>query len=264
MPKQLLYYEHAVPVSSELHRDWSLEPRSSYDFAARSNSVPLVTGEFNSAQAEYAIVFLETGDVIQPTVLLGLKPDENLFVDANGKWDARYIPAFVRRYPFVFSKHQDGDRLTLCLDEEHAGWNQDGRGQRLFDTEGERTEYLEKVLGFVQDYQRQFELTQAFGQRLKELGLLQPMAARFKLPSGEKAALSGFMAVDRDKLKALPGDTLEDLVKTEALDLIYAHLASLKNVGAMLKRIGVEAASTDTTDDPPGDIPGLRSDDPLA
>jgi hypothetical protein len=264
MPKQFLFYQHAVPVSSERHRDWSLEPRNNYDFATHTNSVPLVAGEFGYALVDYAIVFIETGDAIQPVATLGLKPDENLFVDANGKWDAHYIPAFVRRYPFVFSKNQDGDRLTLCLDEEHAGWNQEGQGQRLFDTEGERTEYLEKVLGFVQDYQRQFELTQAFGQRLKELGLLQPMAARFKLPSGEKAALGGFMAVDRDKLKALPGDTLEDLVKKEALDLIYGHLASLKNVGAMLRRFGVEAASTDTTDDPPGDIPGLRSDDPLA
>jgi hypothetical protein len=263
MTKQVLYYEHTVPVSSELHRDWSLEPRSSYDFAARSNSVPLVTGEFNSAQAEYAIVFLETGDVIQPEVLVGLKSDENLFVDANGKWDAHYIPAFVRRYPFVFSKHEDGNRLTLCLDEEYAGWNQDGRGQRLFDTEGERTEYLEEVLGFVEGYQRQFEQTQSLGQKLKELDLLQPMAARFKLPSGENAALGGFMAVDRDRLKALPGETLEELVKTEALGLIYAHLSSLGNADAMLKRFGVEDARADSSDDPPGDIPGVRSDDPL-
>ena len=176
-------------------------------------------------------------------------------MDADGKWDAHYIPAFIRRYPFVFSKYQDGSRLTLCLDEEHAGWNQDGRGQRLFDTEGERTEYLEEVLGFLQDYQRQFELTQTLGQKLKELDLLQPMASRFKLPSGENAALGGFMAVDRDRLKALPGETLEELVKTEALGLIYAHLSSLENVGAMLKRFCVKDASADSSDDPPGDIP---------
>ena len=49
MPKQFLFYEHAVPVSSERHRDWSLELRSSYDFAAHANSVPLVAGEFGYA-----------------------------------------------------------------------------------------------------------------------------------------------------------------------------------------------------------------------
>ena len=115
------------------------------------------------------------------------------------------------------------------------------------------------MLGFAQGFHRHFELTQALGQKLKELDLLQPMAARFKLPSGENASLGGLLAVDRDRLKALPGETLEELVKTEALGLIYAHLSSLGNVGAMLKRFDVEDASADSSDDPPGDIPGLRS-----
>lgn len=236
MSKQLLYYEEAAPVSSEHHRDWSLEPSNDFSFASASNAVPLVAGEFGVALDEYAIVFLESGDSVQPVAILGVKPEENLFVKTDGGWDARYIPAFVRRYPFVFSKHSDGEHLTLCIDEKFAGWNQEGRGERLFDDQGERTPYLERVLGFAQDYQRQLELTHTFGKQLRELDLLQDVSARFDLPDGGKGSLGGFKAVERDRLKALPGETLSKLAKSEALELIYAHLLSLKNIRGMVRR----------------------------
>lgn len=59
------------------------------------------------------------------------------------------MPAFLRRYPFVFSSNDDASTFTLCIDEEFDGLNQDGRGERLFDSEGERTQYLQNVLGFL-------------------------------------------------------------------------------------------------------------------
>jgi hypothetical protein len=46
MTKQLLYYERAVPVTLERHRDWALEPRKTYEFADHANAVPIVVAEF--------------------------------------------------------------------------------------------------------------------------------------------------------------------------------------------------------------------------
>jgi len=236
MTKQLLFYERAVPVSSQRHRDWSLEARTDYQFAAHTNSVPLAAVEFPPAAVEYTIVFAGSEQVVQPVVILGLKPDENRYLDAQGKWQARYIPAFVRRYPFVFSKSQDGTNLTLCIDEHYSGWNQENRGERLFDTNGEGTKYLNGIFEFVKDYQRQFDRTRTFCQKLTELGLLESMKAQFKLPTGEKAQLTGFMAVSRDKLKELPGDVLAELARTGELEMIYVHLQSLRNLGETLAR----------------------------
>ena len=229
MTKQLQYYEKAVPVSPQRHGDWSLEARNGYEYADHSNSVPLAAAEFAAAAGDYAIVFVGSGKAVQPAVVLGLKPDENLYVDDQGKWDARYIPAFVRRYPFVFAKTGD-DKLTLCIDEEHVGWNQAGRGNKLFDGEGKGSEFLDKMFGFATEYQRQFDATLAFCRKLEELELLEPMTARFKLPSGEKAQLTGFLAIDRDKLRALPGDKLAELAKTGELELMYLHLQSLRSM----------------------------------
>ena len=242
MTKQLLYYEHAVPVSAGRHRDWALEVRSDYEFAGHSNSVPLAAAEFPTAAVDYAIVFTGSAEAVQPVVILGLKPDENLYLDGQGKWNASYIPAFVRRYPFVFSKSEEGSKFTLCIDEEYAGWNQEGRGKPLFDSNGEGADFLNTMFRFVADYQRQFDATLAFCRKLKELDLLEPMTARFKLPSGDKAALTGFMAIDRDKLKALSGDKLTELSKTGELELLYIHLQSMRNLSAMLARVTADEA----------------------
>jgi hypothetical protein len=246
MTKQLLYYEHAVPVSAERHGEWSLAPRTDFEFAGHSNSVPIAATEFPAAAAEYAIVFAGSEGGVSPVAILGLKPDENLYLDETNRWDAKYIPAFARRYPFVFSKSNDGSKLVLCIDEQYGSWNQEDQGQRLFDANGERTEYLGKILNFVQDYQRQFERTQAFCQKLGELDLLQSMAVRFKLPSGDKAQLTSFMAVDREKLKALSGDTLAELARTGELELVYMHLQSLRNFDRVLARVTGDESMTES------------------
>jgi hypothetical protein len=40
---------------------------------------------------------------MMPVVLLGMRDKENLYVNESNQWEAKYIPAFIRRYPFVFS-----------------------------------------------------------------------------------------------------------------------------------------------------------------
>ncbi|NVK40253.1 MAG: SapC family protein [Oceanospirillaceae bacterium] len=237
MSRQLLYYRKVVPVSFERHGGWYVKATGDYSFAGESNSVPITVVEFAAAASEYPIVFAESGDSVLPVAMLGVKAEHNLFVDASGGWLGHYIPAFVRRYPFVFSKNEQGDRFYLCVDEDYAGCNQDGRGERLFDADGERTQYLGNVLNFVQEYQVQFNRTQAFCSRLKELDLLESMQAQVRLPTGEQLSLTGFQAVNRDKLKALPAETLEQLVKRDEMELIYVHLQSLRCFSSMAERV---------------------------
>jgi SapC len=237
MTKQLLIYERAVSVTPKQHRDVSIKSGKDYGFARKVNSVPLMAAEFDLSCAEYAIVFAGEGREIMPTVLLGVRDNENLYVDENGGWNAKYIPAFVRRYPFVFSS-SDGAKFTLCLDEDFDGVNRRGIGERLFDAEGERTQYLQGVLNFLQAYQVQFEATRAFSRRLVDLNLLESMQAQFTLKSGRRMTLGGFMSVNRDRLKALSGDVLARLAASGDLDLIYAHLHSQRNFTPTAERIG--------------------------
>ena len=238
MATTLLIYETAVPVSKAKHADWSVDSGSDYGFSRNVNAVPLMAVEFPNAAAEYAIVFAGTGDDVMPAVVLGVREQENLYLAKEGAWSARYIPAFVRRYPFVFSSSDDGKNFTLCIDEAFKGFNKEGRGERLFDAQGKQTPYVDNVLKFLQQYQLEFRRTQEFCRKLRELNLLEPMRAQLALASGERVALSGFMAVERARLKTLGAERLAELARTDELELVYAHLQSIRNFGAVREKMG--------------------------
>jgi len=249
MTTQLLIYETAVPVSSGRHGKASIEAGKGYGFARKINSVPLTAVEFPLAAAEYAIVFAQSGDDVVPVVILGARAGENLYVKEDETWNAKYIPAFVRRYPFVFAAKDDGQSFTLCVDEAFQGLNFMGRGVPLFDGEGKQTAYVDNVLRFLKEYTAQFARTQAFCKKLAELKLLEPMQAQFTLASGQKVSLTGFHAVDRKRLKALPPETLAQLAGTDELELVYLHLQSLRNFVSVKDKLVVtlpEQAAADT------------------
>ncbi len=237
MSTQLLFYKEAVPVSKEEHAKLSIDTAQNYSFASGVNSVPLTATEFPFAARDYVIVFAG-GETPMPAAILGVQQNRNLFVANDGHWEGRYIPAFVRRYPFVFSSNDDQSKFTLCIDKDFQGFNEEGKGERLFDEEGENSSYLERMLNFLQEYQVQFQRTQAFCQQLKDLELLESMQAQITLPSGSQQSLTGFQVINRDRLKALDGDKLAELAGTDALELAYLHLQSLNNFAAMAERAG--------------------------
>lgn len=237
MSTQLLFYKEAIPVSKDQHADLSIDTTQDYSFASRVNSVPLTATEFPFAARDYVIVFAGQ-DKPMPAAILGLQQDRNLFISDGGNWEGRYIPAFVRRYPFVFSSDEESSRFTLCVDKEFQGLNQEGGGEKLFDEQGEKTTYLEKMLTFLQEYQVQFERTRAFCEKLKELDLLESMQAQITMPTGSQQSLTGFQVISRERLKSLDGDQLADLAKSDALELAYLQLQSLNNFSVMVERAG--------------------------
>src|SRR5580765_904992 len=108
--KQLLIYQSPLALNRERHRDIRLQSGPiGYRFAHDLNSVPLTTAEFGLVARDYPIVFAGEGnDVSLPAALLGLSANSNLFVDDSGAWIAdHYIPAFLRRYPFVSAETSD-------------------------------------------------------------------------------------------------------------------------------------------------------------
>jgi hypothetical protein len=247
MTAQLLFYESAVPLSKERHRDWSVRTGGDFHFARTANAVPLAAAEFAAAAGEYVIVFTGSGDTLLPAAILGLRDGENLFVSAGGQWNAKYVPAFVRRYPFVFSSNNDGAMLTLCIDENFAGCNQDGRGERLFNSEGGATPFLEQTLAFITDYQGQLQQTAEFCKTLRALDLLKPMKVDIKRESGQQVSLRGFLAVDRDQLRALPAEKLAELVRSNELELVYQHLSSMRNFSGLAERSAATAKAVAET-----------------
>ena len=241
MATLLSIYDQVERVNSERHRGWSVKANNNFDFARDVNHVPVTVIEFRNAAKEYPVVFASGSEnEVVPIVVMGLGDKENLYVDDKGKWQAKYVPAFVRRYPFVFSSFDDGLTLTLCIDEKFAGCNQDGLGEQLFDDEGNKTQYLTNVLEFLKQYQASFQQSVQFCKRLKELDLLENVEATLTPPDGQAIVLKGFLAIDRNKFKALPDETLAELVKSGEMELIYTHLVSLRNLQSMPQRHGAD------------------------
>lgn len=247
MSKQLLFYGKVVPISEQRHLDYSVEAGNDYSFARATNAVPVMAVEIPQAAKEYSIVFTDSGDQVMPAVVLGIENDKNLYITSGDTWDATYIPAFVRRYPFVFTSSDEGKTFTLCIDEEFPGCKhavkveKGSKGQRLFTGDGERTEYLTNMLNFVNNYRAENQRTQEFCKRLKELDLFEPMKAQITLPSGNQRSLTGFLVVSRERLRKLDGDILAELARSDSLELIYLHLSSLRNFEVLAARTGTES-----------------------
>jgi hypothetical protein len=241
--KQMLIYEDVVPVTRDKHGKVSLKGTNDYGFARQTNSVPLVAGEFGMVALHYAIVFGQATDGAIPAAVLGSRDNENVYVAADGSWSAPYVPAFIRRYPFVFGSDPKGETFTLMIDEKFAGLNTEGKGERLFDSEGEQTNFLKNTMSFLSEYQGQVQATRAFTKKLEDLGLLDGAEAHLPTPADPERRLRGFLIVSRDKLRALPAEKLAELNSTGELELIYTHLLSLNNLQKLQEKLAAQPAA---------------------
>jgi hypothetical protein len=237
MAKQMLIYESVVPVNAQRHGDVSIQATRDYGFSASVNAVPLMAVEFIAAAAEYAIVFTEVGDDVVPAAVLGMRGTDNVYVASDSHWSARYIPAFIRRYPFVFASTPDNRGLAVCIDESCPGVNREGRGERLFTHDGKPTAYVKQVMQFLREYQAQFERTRAFGKKVRELGLLEPVQAAVTSPRGNRITMSGMQTVSRKKLRELGADAALQLLRSDELELLYLQMFSLRNFSTVKERL---------------------------
>jgi hypothetical protein len=231
-----VYYEKPVLLDRDKHRDRKVRPTASFGFARKANSLYLAGVEFNEACKEYAIVFTRVGGRTVPVAMLGLRSRENLFVDDEGKWGASYIPAFVRRYPFVLAELPGRTDMAVCVDEAFEGLNPVD-GEPLFDAAGGNTAFLQNALDFLGRYQAEYRRTEAFCRRLEQAGLLMEMNAKADLVDGRSFTINGLMVVDEKKLLALPDAAALALFRSGESHLVSMHLASLSNMQKLVDRM---------------------------
>lgn len=234
----LNFYQTPVALNRERHRNLKLDAsKGNYLFAARTNSLLLATTELIDAAASYPVVFVgETGGPYTLCAMVGLNNEENLFVDAAGKWDAgSYVPAFVRRYPFVLGGADENAELTVCIDESYAGFNEQ-TGQPLFDAQGGDAPLLQGAIEFLQHFHAEMQHTNAFAQRLHALGLLE--LKNFEVQrEASKLVVEGVVVINAEKLAALDDATVLTMVRNGDMALAHALLLSIKQIPHMAVRL---------------------------
>ncbi len=257
----LLFYDKPVPLNADVHLKSRLGSLGgNYSFSASTNSIPLAAVEFFDSAREYPLAFTgQNAGALFPIALLGVRHNENLFVGEDGRWDGTYIPAFVRRYPFVLAEKQDAEDFNVYLDESYPGLNaQDG--ERLFTDDGEQTPMLKQALEFLSTYQGEIKRTRMFVERLQELNLLVPRVLEVVRSNAEPLVLQGFSVVDEEKLAVLGDADLLGLARNGYLSWIYAHLMSLGNVQRLSARLDARLSAATTA----GETPPAATDAPAA
>ena len=238
-----LFYNSLTPLSSQLHPDHGLKPRTDFAFTRGTHAIPLTVDEFASAQRHYPIVF-GLGANPAPLALVGLNEGQNLFVDADGNWRQDvYIPAYVRRYPFMLAKlSPEAQELSLCFDDstDQVAANE---GDRLFDN-GQPSEVTKNVLNFTEQFEQAIARTRAFMDELNKLDLVIDGEVTIQQPGMPQPAIyRGFRMVSEEKLQNLRGDQARKMVQNGMLGLLYAHLFSLSNIRELFARQLASAAA---------------------
>lgn len=231
-----LFYRQPEALNPEPHGALRLDPSPSLGFAHKTNALPLTAAEFFEACRHFPIVFVGK-DKPFAAAIVGLRDQENLFVDENGAWaDITYIPAYVRRYPFVFVQRPESDEFILCIDRASERVNTE-KGDLFFEG-AEATEMTKNALQFCSAYQRQHMATKAIVDQFVEHDLLVDNQGTFRLPSGQTLTLRDFKVIDEERFNALSDDALVSMRKTGALAAAFAHLISQRSWNDLVSRAG--------------------------
>ncbi len=231
-PLMPLFYKKPTPLDAKIHAKMGLKKNFGLGFTKGVNAVPVNLIELPQICHYYPIAFAPdaTGT---PVAIMGLRDNENLFLGENGEWEAdTYIPAYIRRYPFIFSEMPNSDQLSLCIDYDDSILEENGE-QKFFDAEGKPSPLAQNALEFCKSYHAAAQHTIEFGKAMASAGILVDRQAEIAVGAGKKINFSGFRIIDEAKLADIDDKTFLDWRKKGYLPFIYAHLFS----GAQWQRL---------------------------
>lgn len=233
-----LFYQRPEVLQFDAHAESAITTAEDYGFAAHSPALPLCAGEFLAAGRHYPIVFSLSGGHM-PMAVTGLGDNRNLFIEGKA-WRAHsYVPAYVRRYPFILTRSLDGQDTLLSVDTASPRFaikapRTDGY-LHVFDADGQPMAYantaMDLCMSFNQDYQR----TESFAALLLKHALLRSFQADVRVAGGRSLRLEGFCVVDEARFRALPADVVAEWHGMGWLDLIILHLASQHNWSELIR-----------------------------
>lgn len=223
-----VFYNDLVPLNREQHKNFRARPMTDASFMAKQHAIPLTVEEFPQAQRHFPIIF-SVGDNPVPLALMGLNEGINIFMDEAGKMKQPvYIPAYVRRYPFMLAKiTPDAQQLSLCFDPTSEVIGEYDEGDALFDGD-QPSEAVSGILKFCEQFEQAGARTGNFLGELKKYDLLMDGEVSIQQQGREQPFVyRGFQMVNEEKLRELRGDELRKMNQSGMLPLIYAHLFSL-------------------------------------
>lgn len=216
------FYENLVALNSDTHRNLRLD-ETDFSFARHCTSVPVLYSELIQASQEYPIVFMRAEDSqFRPVVLLGTS--ENLFVNSDCQWDAKYLPLSVQHYPFDLSGE------SLLLDEKCAALNHE-QGELLIDAEGILQQRVEDEKLALLHFQEEAARTELMTSQLDQLDLFVSCKGRLDI----RDQLGNLYLIDEEKFSQIDDAALPPLFHSGAIKLAYLQISSLENIPILMQ-----------------------------
>jgi hypothetical protein len=230
----LYMFKSLVPVNKARHEGKKIKQVEGFGFAADFHIASIMVHEFARAASLYPVVFLEDKeqDSFRPVVLMGIDAGENLFVGADGKWQASYVPAIIRRYPFALASAGEEGKFTVCIDEG-SDLISDTEGLPLFNEQGEPAEALENVKRYLGELQQMDAFTNEFCKYMVAHNMLTPLNMRVQQADQVKN-INGCYVINEERLNGLSVDGFMDLRDKRYLPAVYAHLLSLAQIERLM------------------------------
>ena len=233
-----LLYSNLEPLSRQAHGEQKLHKIDTMAQLGTTHAIPVTVDEFMLAGRFFPVIF-SSGDQPVPLALMGLHEGTNTFFDSDGRLSdpSIYVPAYVRRFPFMLARlTEDSDQLSLCFDPTAGAVGDFEDGEALFDGESP-SQATNDILAFCEQFEQAGQRTAAFMTELKELGLLMEGEVAIQPDGAEQPFIyRGFQMVDEQKFRDLRGDELRKMNQSGMLALIMAHLFSLSLVRDIFAR----------------------------
>ena len=223
-------YKKLEALNKIEHKNKGVTEVTDFLYSKELMNAPIALSEFFEACKNYPILFAKDKDEKWfATILLGYKQGENLFVDEKGVWkELHYIPAFIRSYPFVLVNQENKKEMVFAVEGDYL--NEKESSKKLFDKDGENSEFLNGVITFLNQFYADSLATADFIKQLDDWELLEEKIVNITNKKEEKFSFNGFFIINEEKLKHLSKKKKDDICEKNAYSLITAHLISLSNI----------------------------------
>tara|TARA_R110002124_G_scaffold91809_7_gene233514 strand:- start:912 stop:1886 length:975 start_codon:yes stop_codon:yes gene_type:complete len=238
-------YKNVEPLNRTKHKSYGVKSVAQpFNFLKDWHFVPAIVGEFSVASGSYPIIFL--GDKKMPVLVMGLRQGTNVFVSEDGQFDQdHYVPAYVRRYPFVSASNPMNEPSTVCVDVGADFVVTSKPDVPFFDEAGEPTEYINRAVEFVSAFENDAKITEGFVERLTALDLFEQKNVRVADPNNPDNTIpvADYWGVSEEKFSNLPTEKLVEMHKNGDLFAIAAHLMSLQRWERIMRRVSLLQAA---------------------
>lgn len=236
-------YQNLQPVSPVTDANVTFSVSNSWQFAAGTTSISITFDEANDLAREFVLMFSGDG-AATPVCLLGAQGAGNQYINAEGGWAAKAVPARLRAYPFACVAGAREGQAVLLRDAAAPHFKQ-GQGEPLFDAGGQASALLRQAEVFLTQVHDGLAKARRIGEQLRDAGVLCPVKLEAPAAANKPVLAEGFLSIDVAKFDQLAPAVRAALDASGATALVVAQRRSITNASRLLPPATSSAAATE-------------------